>query len=106
MATDDEVTALLEHVGAQESEAAGAAGIYDEASALVLHYCGVNSADVPVAVLAGSILDVAAKLWQRRASVSGQVQLDTLDGSPILTPRDPMVTAYPVLDRFLPLAFG
>jgi hypothetical protein len=106
MATPTQVAALIAYVGGRTGpDDVFAEAKYDEASALVDQYVGVDNY-VPAAVLDQAVLEVASKLWVRRSAPLGQAQYDTIDGAPILTPRDPMVTVYPTLDRFLPGGFA
>jgi hypothetical protein len=105
MATSAQIAALISYVGARAAADDSFAGAkYDEAFALVDAYVGTNY--VPPIIKEQATLEVAAKLWVRKSAPLGVAQFDTLDGSPIPTPRDPMVTAYPILDRFLPGGFA
>jgi hypothetical protein len=105
MATSAQIASLIAYVGARDSADDMFAGAkYDEAFALVDAYVSTNY--VPPIVKEQAVLEVAAKLWVRKSAPLGVAQFDTLDGSPIPTPRDPMVTVYPTLDRFLPGGFS
>ncbi|GAA4627274.1 hypothetical protein [Cellulomonas oligotrophica] len=109
MPTPEQIAALIEYVGAHDSEAdeALAGRKYDEAAALVDRYIGAGYAHlVPATVRDEQVLEVASKLWQRRLAPNGDATYNTLDGAPTPAPRDPMAAAYPVLDRFLPGGFA
>lgn len=110
MATNEQRDAVLAYVGARASSAtdqAFAAAKYDEASALVLKYVGgAEQTAVPEEIVSGAILDVAAALWARKGAPQGQAQFDTIDSAPVSQPRDPMVSVYPVLNRFLEGGFA
>lgn len=74
---------------------------WDQATALVDGYVGENV--VPSVALDRATLEVAAELFHRKSAPGGITQFATMDGpSPIRMARDPMVGAYPILDRFLP----
>lgn len=100
--------ALIAYVGGiVGTDGALAESAYEQASALVAEYVGTDAlATIPAAILDGAILEVGSKLWARRNAPMGTIQVDTIDGTPIPTPRDPMTTVYPVLDRFLPGGFA
>ena len=105
MATVDQIADLIAYVGGRPTvDDAFAGSKYDEARALVDAYIGDES--VPTAISGPAVLEVAAKLWARRGAANGTVQYDTMDASPMPTPRDPMVTVYPVLARFLSGGFA
>lgn len=107
MATSSQVAALISYVGGRAGvDDTFAASKYDEADQLVRNYCGAEVFDVPEVVLSSQVLEVAAKLWARRGASNGATNYATIDGTPMPTPRDPMVTAYPVLDRFLSGGFA
>lgn len=99
--------ALLAYVGGTTgADDELAAGTYLSGWGLVVGYLGsltldpvADAADVQTVELA--VLEVGAKLWDRRNAPGGQVSMD-LDGTPArLAPVDPLTTAYPVLDRVL-----
>ena len=78
---------------------------WEEASELVVAYVGAH--DVPVRVQDRAVLEVGAELFHRRSAPGGITQFATLDGpSPVRMARDPMLGAYPLLDRFLPGGFA
>lgn len=108
MASPDQIAALVRYVGGTagvDDEQAEAA--YDQASALVVQYVGTDAmATVPTLILDGAVLEVASKMWARRNAPMGTIQVDVIDGQAIPTPRDPMTTVYPILDRFLPGGFA
>lgn len=68
------------------------------ATALVTTYVG--SATVPEAVLKSATLEVGSKLYQRRNAPNGTYDDPALGSSPLVA-RDPMITAYPMLNRYL-----
>lgn len=97
--------ALIEYVGANEAEdGAFAAEKWAEADNLVRQYIG--GAQVPAEVLHGAVLEVGSKLWGRRAASGSEAQFDTLTAGPVLPARDPLVTVYATLNRYLPGAFA
>lgn len=98
-------TALIEYVGGSEAEDAEfAAEKWAEAATLVRDYVG--GAQVPDEVLHGAVLEVGSKLWGRRAASGSEAQFDTLTAGPVLPARDPLVTVYATLNRYLPGAFA
>lgn len=99
MATADGPSALLAYVGAGPQDAEFAADKHAEALALVTAYVG--TATVPPAVLDQAVLEVGSKLWARRSAPQGVAQYDTLGAAPAMAAKDPMVTVYPTLNRFL-----
>ncbi|MGC5584148.1 hypothetical protein [Ornithinimicrobium sp. W1665] len=77
------------------------AACWAEAEELVAAYVGLNV--VPAVTLHRATLEVAAELFHRRNAPGGITQFAALDGpSPVRMARDPMLGAYPILDRFLP----
>jgi hypothetical protein len=105
VATSAQIASLIAYVGARDSADDVFAGAkYDEAFALVDAYVGTNY--VPPIIKEQATLEVASKLWVRKSAPLGVAQFDTLDGNPIPTPRDPMVTVYPTLNAFLPAGFA
>ena len=78
---------------------------WDEASELVAAYVGGTV--VPGFVMDRAILEVGAELFHRRSAPGGITQFATLEGpSPVRMARDPMLGAYPILDRYLPGGFA
>lgn len=104
MATTDGAAALLAYVGASDADMAFATAKHAEALALVTAYVG--SATVPPAVLDQAVLEVGSKLWARKSAPQGAAQYDTLGSAPAMTPRDPLVTVYPTLARFIGAPFA
>lgn len=70
----------------------------DTATTLVDTYIG--SATVPAAVKESAVLEVGSKLYQRRNAPDGSYSDPTLTPTPMVA-RDPMVTAYPILNRYI-----
>lgn len=105
MATDAEKTALIAYVGASASDATFAGQKVDEAWALVRRHMGDYASQVPAAIQQSAMYECAAKLWARKGAPNGQDSY-LMDGTPMPIPRDPMVTAYPILDPFLPGGFA
>ncbi|MBB1482497.1 hypothetical protein H5392_01320 [Tessaracoccus sp. MC1865] len=78
---------------------------WNQATALVDAYIG--TAEVPHDAVSRATLEVAAELFHRRQAPGGITQFATIDGpSPVRLARDPMLGAYPILDRFLPGGFA
>lgn len=92
-------TDLQEYVGAPDSDAAFVEQCWDEATALVNQYVGDET--IPVAVLDRAFLEVGSELYHRRQAPNGIAQFASMDGSPVRVARDPMVGAYPILNRFM-----
>lgn len=76
---------------------------YAEAFAIVTQYVG--QAPVPPIVLHEAVLEVGSKLWERRAQPTARDGFD-MTGPPAMAPKDPMVTVYPVLDRWVLRGLG
>lgn len=70
-----------------------------EAEELVTQYVGPTTF-VPEPVLRRACLEVGSELYHRREAPNGVAQFATLDSAPIRVARDPMVGAYPILNRF------
>lgn len=68
------------------------------ATTLVTDYIG--SATVPADVVKSAELEVGAKLYARRNASLG-ASPDDSGGYAVPAPRDPMVTAYPLLHRYM-----
>lgn len=106
MATATEIAALIAYVGGRTTTDDTFAGEkYDEAERLVARYIGDYRPHVPDAVYDQAVLEVGAKLWARKSAPNGSYQYIE-DGVAISVPKDPMVTAGPILDRFLPGGFA
>lgn len=96
---------LISYVGGNEAtDAEFAAAKVNEASELVERY--IDKADVPEPVLRGAVLEVGSKLWNRRSAGGNEAQIDTLEGAPVMPAKDPMVTVYATLDRYLSGGFA
>jgi hypothetical protein len=62
--------------------------------------------EVQTEVLPEQVLEVAAKLWDRRNAPGGEISYG-VDGQPVrLAPLDPLVTVRPVLAPYLPGPFA
>lgn len=97
---------LIAYVNGNEAtDATFSAAKVNEASALVEQYIGAK-AEVPEPVLRGAVLEVGSKLWNRRAAGGNEAQFDTLEGAPVMPAKDPMVTVYATLDRYLSGGFA
>lgn len=82
------------------SDEAFLASCWGEAGALVIAYVGQSV--VPSEILERAQLEVAAELFHRRQAPGGITQFATMDGaSPVRMARDPMLGAYPLLDRYV-----
>lgn len=99
--------ALREYVGGTAGGSTEFAdSTYLSAYGLVVGYLGSLTLDpvadkADVASVEGAVLEVGAKLWDRKNAPGGEYIVDT-DGTPgRLAPVDPLTTAYPVLDRVL-----
>lgn len=92
-------TNLQEYVGAPDSDAAFVEECWDEATALVNVFVGAET--VPVAILDRAFLEVGSELYHRRQAPNGIAQFASMDGSPVRVARDPMLGAYPLLQRFM-----
>lgn len=93
-------TKLLEYVGGSPAaDEAFAKRKYDEAHALVVAYIG--DAEVPAHVVAEAVLEVGAKLWARKDAPNAREQYGDGGAPPVVAPKDPMVTVYPTLDRWV-----
>lgn len=92
-------TDLQEYVGAPDSDATFVEQCWDEATTLVDQYIGAET--IPVAVLDRAYLEVGSELYHRRQAPNGIAQFSSMDGAPVRVARDPMVGAYPILNRFM-----
>lgn len=66
---------------------------------LIADYIG--TATVPDPLLDEATREVAAELWYRRQAPGGVAQFAGLDGTTVRMARDPMVAAYPILQRYV-----
>ena len=101
-------TNLQDYVGAPESDALYVEQCWDEASALVTAYIGTIDpvTPLPVEITERAILEVGSELYHRRQAPNGVAQFSSLDGAPIRVARDPMLGAYPILNRFIGLGIA
>lgn len=104
-----ELTALVDrlvaYVGAPESDSDLARECVRTAFARITAYVG--TAYVPPSTKDLAVLQVSAELFQRRSAPNGIAQFATPEGSGgVRIARDPMLSAYPLLDPYLRLAIG
>jgi hypothetical protein len=90
---------LQAYVGASASDITYVTECFDEATALITVFVGKTY--VPKLVLDRAVLEVGSELYHRRSAPNGIAQFGALDGAPIRVARDPMVGAYPLLQRYL-----
>lgn len=95
-------------MGAPETDATFVEQCFDEATALVTAYVG--SIDpvtaLPASIRERAVLEVGSELYHRRQAPNGVAQFSSFDGAPIRVARDPMLGAYPLLQRFLGLGIA
>lgn len=96
--------ALLERVNAQVDDLPFAEAKWAEAHGIVHAY--IRDSTVPASILSETLLEVGSKLWARRGMQGEAGFGDTLQASPLLAAKDPMVTVYPILNRFIPGRFA
>lgn len=94
-------TDLKDYVGAPDSDDAFVETCYTNASSMVTVYIGET--EVPANIVTRAVLEVGSELYHRRSAPNGVAQFSTFDGSPIRIARDPMVGAYPILNRYVGL---
>lgn len=101
-------TDLENYVGADPSDIAYVEQCYGEALSLVTAYVGTIDpvTAIPDEVLERAYLEVGSELYHRRQAPNGVAQFSTFDGAPIRVARDPMVGAYPLLQRYLGLGMA
>lgn len=92
-------TDLKSYVGAPDTDDAFVESCYDEASSMVSAFIG--NAFVPANIISRATLEVGSELYHRRSAPNGIAQFSTFDGSPIRVARDPMIGAYPLLQRYV-----
>lgn len=95
---------LLAYVNAADGDTAFVTECFNEATALVTKYKG--TCVVPDTVLKRAVQEVGAELFHRRAAKNGIAQFATTDGAPVRVARDPMVAAYPILNRYVGLGLA
>lgn len=95
------VQTLAGYVNADATaEATYLASVLAEATALVDAYVG--EATVPPSILDRATLEVGSELFHRRQAPNGVAQFASEQGAqPLRIARDPMVGAYPILNRFV-----
>lgn len=91
---------LLEYVGAKEAQLDFVTECWDEAVILVTKYVE-GPVEVPQEILDRAFEEVGAELFNRKSAKNGIAQFSAVDGQPVRIARDPMVAAYPLLDRFV-----
>lgn len=69
------------------------------ATAMVVQYVG--GAEVPENARDRAVLEVSSELFHRRQAPNGIAQFATPDASPVRVARDPMLGAYPILNRWM-----
>lgn len=89
---------LLTYVGAKDAQLVFVTQCWDEAVVLVTAY--VDPVMIPEEILDRAIQEVGAELFNRKSAKNGIAQFGAVDGQPVRIARDPMVAAYPLLDRF------
>lgn len=94
-------TDLKNYVGAPDSDDAFVETCFDDASSMVSAFVGQTY--VPNNVVTRATLEVGSELYHRRSAPNGIAQFSTFDGSPIRVARDPMIGAYPLLNRYVGL---
>ena len=92
-------TDLRDYVGAADVDEAFLTTCLGTAEALVAEY--VDEAEVPADVVASAVLEVGSKLFARRQAPNLHAMGDTLGASGALVAKDPLVTAYPILNRYV-----
>jgi predicted Zn-dependent peptidase len=92
-------TDLQAYVGASTSDISYVTDCFDEATALVIQFVGKSY--VPKSIVDRAVLEVGSELYHRRSAPNGIAQFGALDGAPIRVARDPMVGAYPLLQRYM-----
>lgn len=101
-------TDLREYVGGLATDEAYLKTCLATATALVTSYIGAPLAetDVPEDVVDSALLEVGSKLFARQQAPTTHAMGDTLGGGGMLVAKDPMVTAYPILNRFIVAGLG
>lgn len=95
---------LLEYVGAKDTALPFATTCATDAASLVDTYVG--TVVIPIEILDRAVLEVGAELFHRKSAKNGIAQFAATDGAPVRIARDPMVAAYPLLDRFMSGGFA
>jgi len=94
-------TDLKNYVGAPDSDDAFVETCFDDALSMVTVFVGQTY--VPANILTRATLEVGSELYHRRSAPNGIAQFSTFDGTPIRVARDPMIGAYPLLNRYVGL---
>lgn len=90
---------LAAYVGSDDQDALERA--LATADALVDNYINTSIGGVPEEVRDEAALKVASELFHAKNAPNGISQFAAFDGAPVRVARDPMVAAYPLLNRFL-----
>ena len=92
-------TDLRDYVGAISDDEDFLTTCHTTATALVSAYVGTT--EVPEAVIDSAVLEVGSKLFARRQAPNLHAMGETFGASGVLVAKDPMVTAYPILNRYV-----
>lgn len=90
---------LREYVGDQFISEDALNRILSAAHDTVKAYAGKYWKDVPEDTQDMAVLECGSKLHARRAAPNGS--FDDGTGTPVFAPRDPLVTVYPLLERYV-----
>lgn len=101
-------TDLQNYVGAPDSDSVYVETCWEEALELVTVYVGTQTpvVAIPDNVLDRAILEVGSELYHRRQAPNGISQFASFDGTAVRVARDPMLSAYPILQRYLQLGMA
>lgn len=75
------------------------------AAALVAGHIGAVET-VPEAIQDACVLEVAADLYHRKTTRNGVASFGEMDLTPFRVSRDPMASAYPMLDNYVVRGIG
>jgi hypothetical protein len=95
---------LLAYVNGSATDNDFAEACLAEAIELVDLYVG--TVVVPESIYDRAVKEVGSELFHRRQAPNGVAQFATPDAAPIRIARDPMVGAYPILNRVPGLGVG
>ena len=96
------VDAVMDYLGAGESDREFVAVCVATATTLVDAYVGATS--VPEDIMDAATTQTASEMFHRKSAPSGVAQFSSLDGiSPIRVAKDPMTSVYPMLNRWVVL---
>ena len=73
------------------------------AETMITDYIGDDV--IPAEIIDRATLMVGSELYHQRNAPNGVAQFASYDGSPIRVARDPMVAAYPLLNRYKVVGF-